>query len=86
MAKLELLRPADVASRLGLTTNRVYQLISDGVIPSTRIGGAIRIPRPAWDTWLKRQSENALAAAECEGATEAPSECELGVADTEPLS
>jgi len=55
-----LLRPADVAPLLGLTTGRVYQLIADGVLPSVRIGGAILIPREAWDEWLGGQKDRAL--------------------------
>ncbi len=57
----DLLRPSDLSGNLGVTTGRVYQLLKEGVIPSVRIGGAIRIPRAAWDTWLAAQSEKAKA-------------------------
>ena len=57
----ELLRAADVAPQLGVTTGRVYQLIAAGAIPAVRVGGALRIPRGAWDEWLKGRSEEALA-------------------------
>jgi excisionase family DNA binding protein len=56
----ELLRPADLAPRLGLTTGRIYQLIRAGVIPVTKVGGAIRIPRQAWERWLRAQADKAL--------------------------
>ena len=56
----KLLRPAEVAPLLGVTTGRVYQLIGAGLIPAVRIGGSIRIPRAAWDTWLESMSKEAL--------------------------
>ncbi len=59
--EIEMLRPADVAKRLGLTVNRIYQLIADQVVPAVRVGGAIRIPRAAWEEWLRGRSEEALA-------------------------
>jgi excisionase family DNA binding protein len=57
----EFLRPAQVAPQLGVTTSRVYQLIAAGVIPAIRVGGAIRVPRAAWEEWLRGRSEQALA-------------------------
>ena len=51
----EMLRASDVAPMLGVTTGRVYQLIAAGILPATRIGGAIRIPRAAWEAWLRDQ-------------------------------
>ena len=54
------LRPAELAAELGLTAGRVYQLIAAGELPATRVGGAIRIPRDAWEEWLSRQSTAAL--------------------------
>lgn len=59
----ELLRPRDLSQSLGVSTNRVYQLIAAGEIPSCRVGGAIRIPRQAWEDWLLAQSERAKAGA-----------------------
>ncbi|MBU1701038.1 MAG: helix-turn-helix domain-containing protein [Candidatus Eisenbacteria bacterium] len=56
----QLLRPADIAPLLGVTTGRVYQLIDAGVIPATKMGGSIRIPREAWELWLQGQSDVAL--------------------------
>ena len=56
----QFLRPSEIAPVLGLTTGRIYQLISAGEIPSTRVGGAIRIPRVAWDSWLASHSTRAL--------------------------
>ena len=55
----ELLRPSDVAPLLGVSRNRVYQMIQEGTLPAVRIGGAIRIPRAAWERWLARLEEKA---------------------------
>ena len=56
----EMLRPVDVASLLGVTKGRVYQLIAARELPAIRVGGALRIPRAAWEAWLKRRSREAL--------------------------
>jgi excisionase family DNA binding protein len=58
----QLLRPAQIAPFLGVSASRVYQLIAAGVLPSVRVGGSIRVPRPALQEWLKVQTEDALAA------------------------
>lgn len=63
----QFLRPVDVASALGVSVSRVYQLLAAGSIPATRVGGALRIPRAAWDAWLRRTSEEALASLKGEG-------------------
>jgi excisionase family DNA binding protein len=59
--EVEMFRPTDVAARLGVTPSRVYQLIAGRAIPVVRVGGAIRIPRSAWEAWLKCRSEEALS-------------------------
>jgi len=60
------MRPRDVAGELGLSPVRVYALIRQGVIPATRVGGAIRIPRQAWETWLSERTNDALGIADVE--------------------
>lgn len=60
--KRAVLRPVEVGRLLGLRRSRVYALLRDGVLPSVRIGGAIWIPRPALEAWLREQSDRALAA------------------------
>lgn len=57
----DLLKPRDVADRLGVSTSRVYQLIAAAEIPSIRIGNAIKIPRAAWDCWMAEKAEEAAA-------------------------
>lgn len=59
----QLYRPAEVAALLSLTKTRIYQLIRCGEIPATRVGGAIRVPREAWQEWLHMHCKRALHAA-----------------------
>ena len=63
----QFLRPADVAPLLGVTTSRVYQLITAKELPAIRVGGALRIPRTAWEKWLERRSQEALRSARVPG-------------------
>ena len=58
----EFLRPAEVAPMLNITTGRLYQLLASREIPSVKVGGAIRIPRQAWEQWLADQRDKALEA------------------------
>jgi excisionase family DNA binding protein len=60
-SEIEMLRPADIAARLGVSPGRIYQLIAAGLIPAVRVGRALRIPRAAWEGWLRERSEEALA-------------------------
>jgi excisionase family DNA binding protein len=55
-------KPAEIAPQLGVTTGRLYQLIRAGRIPVIREGRAIRIPRGAWNAWLRVRNRRALAA------------------------
>ena len=57
----QFLRPLDIAPLLGVSTSRVYQLIAAGEIPATKVGGSIRIPRDAWQEWLRDRAAEALA-------------------------
>jgi len=58
-----LMRPHEIARELGLSRVRVYALIRSGEIPSARIGGAIRVPRAAWEAWLQQRASEALGSA-----------------------
>jgi excisionase family DNA binding protein len=58
----ELLRVSEVAELLGVSASRIYQLLAARELPSVRVGGAIRVPRSAWESWIKSRSEAALAA------------------------
>ena len=57
----EMLRPRDVAPLLGISQRRVYQLIRQGGLPALRRGRSIQIPRAAFERWLAKCSERALA-------------------------
>ena len=62
MAEAQLfLRPREVAALLGVTRDRIYTLVRAREIPSTKVGGAIRIPRDAWERWVSAKSKQALA-------------------------
>ena len=56
-----MLRPRDIAHELGISLRRAYALLQCGAIPSTAVGGSIRIPRAAWERWLADHAEQALA-------------------------
>jgi excisionase family DNA binding protein len=60
----QFLTVAQVSYELGVTSNRVYQLIAEGEIPSIRLGRMIRIPRERWEEWIeakKLQSVGGIA-------------------------
>ena len=61
MTEKDLLRASDVAALVGVTTGRIYQLIAAGKLPAVRDGRMIRIPRAAWEQWLREQTERALS-------------------------
>src|SRR5262245_23850983 len=44
MTERLLLRPAEAAEVIGFSRAKTYELIAEGVIPSVRIGGCIRVP------------------------------------------
>jgi len=55
------MRPAEVARLLGLSTSRVYHLLSTNRIPSSRFGKRRVIPRAAFEKWLAQHEANAVA-------------------------
>lgn len=52
-----LYRPAEAADAIGVSRARAYELIANGVLPSIRIGGSIRVPVDALREWVNRQVE-----------------------------
>ncbi|MDE3838004.1 DNA-binding protein [Bacillus methanolicus] len=50
---MELLTVYETAKLLKLSTNRVYALIKQGVLPSVRVGGSIRVVREDLEQFLK---------------------------------
>ena len=64
MEKL-MLRPREAAESIGVGRTLFYQLVKAGVIPSCRVGKAIRIPAAEFRAWAeaqtKRESPGAVA-------------------------
>ena len=50
-----LLKPSEVATRLGLGRAHVYQLLATGELPSIRLGRCIRVPVSALNDWVTDQ-------------------------------
>jgi prophage regulatory protein len=55
-----LLKPAEVAERLRIGRSLVYELITQGEIPSIRLGRCIRVPVAALNEWIEGK-QNASA-------------------------
>src|SRR3954454_8340104 len=47
------LKPSSIAARLDVHRTQVYKLIKDGTLPHIRIGKAVRVPRPAFEAYLR---------------------------------
>lgn len=46
----------EAAVALGVSRNKVYDLVAEGRIPHVRLGRLIKIPRHGLEVWLERQS------------------------------
>lgn len=46
-------RVKDIARILGVSSNAAYNLVSEGLFKSVRIGNAIRISKRSFDQWLE---------------------------------
>jgi excisionase family DNA binding protein len=51
------LKPQEAAVLLGIGRSTLYALLAAGVIPSIRIGRAVRVPVDQLKDWLRRQAE-----------------------------
>jgi excisionase family DNA binding protein len=58
----EFLTVPEVASRLGTTVTRTYQLVAKGRVPHVRRGRSVLVPRAALAQWLQEKTEEALRA------------------------
>ena len=47
-----LLRPNEAAHAMGISRTKTYSLIASGDLPSVRIGGSVRVPAMALQTWI----------------------------------
>jgi excisionase family DNA binding protein len=54
------LRARDIAPLLGVSSQRVAQLLREGRIPAVREGRSVLVPRPAWDAWIRQRTEDAM--------------------------
>ncbi len=60
---LKLLRIADVADRLGVSSNTAYSMAQNGKIPAFKLAGKWRVRPEALEAWLKQQAKRAEEAA-----------------------
>jgi len=56
-----LLRVRDVCRLLNVGRSTVYELIARGELPVIRIGRLVRVPRPALEEWIIRNTAGAAA-------------------------
>jgi len=47
-----LLKPSEVSQALGIGRSLVYELISQGEIPSVRVGRCVRVPKASLEKWI----------------------------------
>ena len=47
-------RITEVSELIGCSRTKAYELVSSGVIPSTRIGSLLRVPRSALEAFIER--------------------------------
>lgn len=47
----------EAAERINMSRDTVYRLIARGLIPSKRVGGAIRVPVKALEKWAEPDVE-----------------------------
>ena len=51
-----LLRPAEVATTLGISRSKVFELLAAGELPVVRIGRATRVVRQELERWIDDQT------------------------------
>ena len=56
-----LLRVGEAAQVLGISRSQCYALTAGRVLPSIRLGNAIRIPKRDLEAWIEAKKEAALA-------------------------
>lgn len=54
-----LLRIPEVAERLSVGRSTIYELVNANLLPTVRIGRAVRIPAAALRDWVERQAIDA---------------------------
>ena len=56
---ISLLKPEQVAAKLGIGRSKVYAMAASGELQSVRIGGSVRFPRVALRNWIESQTVSA---------------------------
>jgi excisionase family DNA binding protein len=52
-----LLKPREVAVRLGIGKTKVYEMLQQGQLPQIRIRGSRRVPLQALLTWIEQNTQ-----------------------------
>ncbi len=50
-----LLKAAEVADRLSIGRATAYEMMAAGILPTVRIGRAVRVPARALEDWIQTQ-------------------------------
>lgn len=56
-----LLRVGEAARLLSISRSQAYALCAGGLLPSVKIGSAVRVPRAALLAWVEQQQRGANA-------------------------
>ena len=56
---ISLLKPEQIAAKLGIGRSKVYAMAASGELQSVRIGGSVRFPRVALRNWIESQTVSA---------------------------
>lgn len=51
-----LLKVEQAAAQLGLGRSQVYRMVADGLLPTVRMGRAVRIPAAALRAWVEQHT------------------------------
>jgi excisionase family DNA binding protein len=54
--QMRLIRPALAFDLLDIGHSKGYDLVKSGVLPTVRLGGSIRIPLAALETWIEQNT------------------------------
>ena len=58
-----LLKAEQAAALLGLGRSQVYRMAADGLLPTVRLGRAVRIPAAALRAWVEQRTHAGAAIA-----------------------
>jgi len=57
-----LLRPQEAAELMGIGRSKVYELLSDGTLPSVRVGHSVRVPLEGLRQWVEERAQEGVVA------------------------